>query len=99
MQCGFGDNDVVMIRKVMCYNPDDNASLPIELTYKVSEDNSEAWGEGITIFHNPNALIPLPFDYFESVTQEYFEDEYIKSYMPNPHVYSSITNIFAIRDK
>lgn len=98
-QCGFDKKNTIMIRNVMCYDPNPNASKPILLSYEVSEKNSEAWGEGITIFHNPNALIPLPQDFFETVTQSYFEDGYIKSDMPNPHVYSSFTAIIVPEDE
>ena len=98
-QCGFDKSDIKMVRNVMCYNPAPNASKPIQLCYEVSEDNSEAWGEGITVFHNPNAVKPLPKDFFSTVTQDYFIDGYIYSDMPYPHVYSSFTSYLVKNEK
>lgn len=50
-------------------------------------------GEGISLDHNPNTKNPLPIDFFPNATQYVFEEMYIKSIMPNIHVYSLITNI------
>jgi hypothetical protein len=39
-----------------------------EFEFVVGENESpvETWAEGVTIFHNPNAIHPLPHDFFES---------------------------------
>lgn len=93
-QCGFDENDILMYRVGTVYNPDPNASVPKIFEYLVTEENSEPWSEGITIFHNPNAKHPLPFDYFRNAAQCYLEGEYIVTTLENAIVYSSITMHF-----
>lgn len=63
-QCGFDENDVIMIRNVVSYNPTANATKPNQHQYFVTEDTCETWGEGVSIFHNPNAKYPLPETFF-----------------------------------
>lgn len=92
-QCGFGSNEVIMLRKGTFYNPNANASEPLIFEYIVNEDNSETWSEGISIYHNPNAKYPLPEDFFPNATHNWLIGEYITSDMPNCHVYSSFTHL------
>jgi len=56
-------------REGFCQLPEDNSDFAIqEYKYHVGELASavETWFQGVTIFHNPNALIQLPDDYFKS---------------------------------
>jgi hypothetical protein len=55
-------------REGFCQLPGDNGDIAIqEYQYRVGELASpvETWCQGVTIFHNPNALIPLPDNYFK----------------------------------
>lgn len=92
-QCGFDQNNITMLRHVAAHDSNPNASKPIIFDYEVTEDCFETWGEGVSVYHNPNAKHPLPFEFFPSATQYVLEGEYIKSYMPNIHVYSSVTTL------
>lgn len=98
-QCGLDENDVLMHRIVSMHNPDPNASEPIMFEYVVTEENSETWAEGVTVFHNPNAKYPLPLDFFSNAAQCYFKDEYIVTEYINSLVYSSVTSHFIEESK
>jgi hypothetical protein len=56
-------------REGFCQLPGDKDDFSIqEFKYRVGEFASatETWFQGVTIFHNPSALIPLPDDFFKS---------------------------------
>lgn len=42
------------------HDHDPNASLPKLFAYEVDENCEETCAEGINMFHNPNALHPVP---------------------------------------
>ncbi len=96
-QCGFDTNDTEMLRIGTIHNPEPNADKPLVFKYLVDENSEETWGEGISVYHNPNALIPLPKDFFPSASQHYLEDGKIKTLYSQEHVYSS--NTFLISKK
>ena len=57
---GFGSERVTMIRRGTAIDPDPDAAMPQEFAFNVgSRDYRETWVEGCTVFHNPNAAIPL----------------------------------------
>ena len=90
-QCGFDDGNTFMYRTGTCYNPDPDASKPLTFGYWVSEQNTEPWSEGVTIFHNPNAKIPLPEVLFQNAAHCYLNGEYINTVSSNCIVFSSFT--------
>ena len=92
-QCGMDEENVIMLREGTVYNPDPNAAMPNRFKYIVTEENSEPFSEGVTIFHNPNARYPLPPDFFPNAAQCYFKDGYILTDSENAIVYSSVTSI------
>lgn len=98
-QCGFDENDTIMIRSVAFHNHDENASRPHFAQYRVTEECEETWGEGVSIYHNPNAIYPLPKDFFHSAAQHTLENDMIVSQLPNIYVYSSFTMLFSVTDK
>lgn len=98
-QCGLDENNVVMLRTVMAYNPDPKAVIPQVFSYLVTEQDSEHWSEGVTVFHNPNAKYPLPDDFFPNAAQCYLDENIVVTYAKNPVVYSSITDIFTETSK
>lgn len=98
-QCGLDESDLLMFRIGTVFNPDPNASKPHEFQYIVSEENSEPWSEGVTIFHNPNAKYPLPLNFFESAAQCYMQDDFLVTVSDSPVVYFSITLNFFEQSK
>ena len=55
----FGDRDILMMRRGLAYQGGINPEL-----FVVTEINEnkymESWGQGVEVFHNPDALVPLP---------------------------------------
>jgi hypothetical protein len=97
-QAGFGDKSVLMIRYGTCHNHDPNASKPNMFRYEVNEDSQETWGEGVSIYHNPNALIPLEKELFPNAAHHSFENGQIVSLLPDFFPYNSMTHNLQIRE-
>lgn len=98
-QCGFDESDTIMIREVAFHNHDKNASRPHFAKYRVTEECEETWSEGVSIYHNPNAVYPLPKDFFPSAAQHTLENDMIVSQLPDVYVYSSFTTLISVTDK
>jgi hypothetical protein len=84
-----------MLRRVVYQNPDPNANKPFVFDYFVSEDNDESWGEGISVYHNPNARIPLPKVFFPSASQHSMVNECYLMENAEVHIFSSFTMIIS----
>lgn len=86
---------IKIIRGGTKYNPDPNASIPLNFSYDLDKPLiKETWGQDMVVFYNPNAKIPLPKDFFADAAQTYIQDNIICSDInPTFHVYSSKTNI------
>lgn len=95
-QAGFGDDNVKLFRMGTYHDHDPDASLPKMFNYEVNEDCAETWAEGMSMFHNPNALHPVPEELFPSIAHHYFQDDRIVSHLPELHVYSSMTTILNV---
>ncbi|HBZ2097124.1 TPA: hypothetical protein MHM06_14365 [Klebsiella pneumoniae] len=52
---------------------------------------NETWGEGLSMFHNPNAKHPVPEALFPSIAHHYYDNGQIVSHLPEFHPYSSMT--------
>jgi hypothetical protein len=59
--------------------------------YIVDENCDETWGEGLSMFHNPNAMVPVPEELFPSIAHHHFRDGQIVSNVPEFHPYGSVT--------
>jgi len=94
-QCGFDTNNTIMKRIVTTYNAEPNADKPLVFEYIVDEKCEETWGEGVSIYHNPNALIPLPRDFFPSAPQHFLEEGKLVTVNSEALVYSSYTFIIS----
>lgn len=90
-QAGFGSPNVRMYRVGTCYDHNPNASEPKIFKYEVTADSMETWGEGASMFHNPNAYHPVPEELFPSIAHHKFENDMIVSTVPEFHPYSSQT--------
>lgn len=92
MQAGLNSPNSKLFRLGHCHDHDENASIPLEFAYEVTEESQENWSEGISIFHNPNAIHPLDPELFENVTQHFLrEDGNVLSFFPEFHPYNSMT--------
>ena len=90
-QAGFKDPNVLMIRMGLCHDHDPNAAFPKMFKYIVDEKSKETWGEGFSMFHNPNALYPVPEGLFPSIGHHHFKEGLIVSTLPEFHPYASFT--------
>jgi len=90
-QAGFFDPSVIMIRLGSYHDHNPNASVPKLFRYKVDENSEETWAEGLSMFHNPNAIHPVPRELFPTIAHHDFKDGQIVSQLPEFHPYSSIT--------
>ncbi len=97
-QAGFYDPKVVMIRLGTCHDRDPNATVPKFFRYEVDETCNETWAEGLSMFHNPNAIHPVPEELFPRIAHHYFREGKIVSYLPDFHPYASVTWNIRIRD-
>jgi hypothetical protein len=73
-QAGLHRGNVMIARSGFFYNPDPNATTPLPGSYTLDDPPFyERWGHGVTVFHNPNAVRPVPKDFFPSATQVYMD--------------------------
>lgn len=90
-QAGFKDPTVVMIRVGTYHDHDPNAAVPKMFRYMVDETSNETWGEGFSMFHNPNAIHPVPEELFPSIGHHHFQNGQIVSRLPDFYLYASVT--------
>lgn len=91
-QAGLGSESNKLIRMGSYYDHTPNADKAKLIVYEVDEKSNETWSEGVVIFHNPNALIPLNLELFDDrVAHCFFKDEIIHSLMPKVFPYNSFT--------
>lgn len=90
-----GHNDLKMIRSGIRANFDPNGILPTAFAYVVgSSDDQEHWGDGMEVFHNPAAKIPLPPQFFVDAVEHRITDSQILSTAPNHATMSSVTVMY-----
>jgi len=93
---GFGNPSVKMIRVGTKPNPDQNSTEPIHFTSDVEPGKySESWTEGVQIFHNPRAALPMPPGVFERCVHHFLRDGRRLHFMPEIFVFTSHTIILA----
>ena len=92
IQASYGDNKNKLYQIKMCYNSSPNAILPDVIGKVVNEDCREAWADGIQIFHNPFAEIPLNPDFFPNAGHHFYKDGLLRSIVPDGHTISTITH-------
>lgn len=60
-----------------------NNHIPIDYDVDISEDDyEEFWGNSVTIYHNPNAKVPLDYRLFEGVAHVFFDGKEFSSIKP-----------------
>ncbi len=93
-QQGIGIEHFDISRYGFSYNPEPDAKDPTYFSYSLAEPPLvESWGQGLVVNHNPNALYPLPRDFFPEAVQGYIEGGEYKSEHPDWHPIMSTTRI------
>jgi len=96
---GFGDPAVKMIRVGKRYDHDENKLEPADFVLTVEEKScTETWSEGVSIFHNPSAKVPLDETLFPIAAHHYFREGRLVSYLPEFFPMASITHILTFTD-
>lgn len=91
-QEGLRTDNLEMIRFGTCYTHDHNALLPTEFNYRVNERwPKETWGEGMSLFVNPNAKVPIDIRLFDDIVINEVKNGAIISKIPAFHPFTSIT--------
>ena len=95
----FGTDRFEIHRKGLCFTPDPDAKDPSYFAYRLAQPPLvEWWGQGLVVHHNPNALFPLPKDFFSGAMQAYIEDGQYKADIPEWHPFVSKTFIFQFEE-
>ncbi|HUA67930.1 MAG TPA: hypothetical protein VMA13_05220, partial [Candidatus Saccharimonadales bacterium] len=96
---GFGEPDVKLLRVGTKLNPDPDATEPIAFCVEIEPGMySESWTEGIQIYHNPRALLPIPPELFAGCAHHSMRDGRRIHIIPDSFVYSSNTIILAAKE-
>ena len=89
---GFGNSKCLIFRHGVYHNHNSDAALPLPFSLEIAPGKAtETWAEGLSIFHNPNAKIPVPRKLSPSITHHEFCDGQVHSLIPKFHPYSSMT--------
>lgn len=96
---GFGSSRVKMIRVGTCYDHAPDATEPKRFSFEVEPGQyRETWAEGLSMFHNPQALHPVDPELFPSIAHHFLDGEAMRSFIPPFHPYGSRTIIITPRD-
>ena len=88
----YHDDAVIMVRRGLCYDPDRDAVEPLRFSYYVGDPKfQEWWGQGLEMFHNPNALHPVDRDLFPDLVHHSFEEGRVRTDVHPFQPYTSIT--------
>jgi hypothetical protein len=72
---GLGDNSIKILRHCTHYDADPHAYLPIMKVYDISDPAyEEFWGDGLVLYHNPNAKYPIDRVFFPDVSHVYYDE-------------------------
>lgn len=96
-QAGLHRGNLLIARSGFWPDPDPNSAEPQVGSYTLEDPPYEEWwGEGVVIFHNPNAKHPLPHDFFADATQVYRSGSDILADGSNlsPYLSRTITLVF-----
>ena len=80
---GFGNPKLRLLRSGICHNHDPNATDPLPFSVEVASDKySETWGQGVAMFHNPNALHPVDPNLFPHIAHHHLQGDRLRSVIP-----------------
>lgn len=87
-QAGLGTLETTLTWFAAFHDHTPRALVPKMATLTIDENFAEPWSGGATIFHNPNARVPLnPMLFNDQVAHYHFEDGKIVSMIPEVHPY------------
>ena len=97
----FGSRSVRMVRRGTHYVHDPNAARPQPFVQMVHEpDYSETWVEGMNVYHNPTAMIPLLWEMLPGAAHHFLESNgQMRSLIPRFHPYGTQTAIIVEGDE
>ncbi|WP_321949665.1 hypothetical protein [Burkholderia cenocepacia] len=92
---GFGSKRVRLVREGTAVNPDPNSEIPQRFVHEVkSPQYTETWIEGMDVYHNPRARIPLDPAMLPGAAHHWLrEDGQLESRVPRWQPFSSVTRI------
>lgn len=92
---GFGSKRVRMHRMGVATNNEANAAEPVEFSFDVNSPGyRESWIEGMDVYHNPKAKVPLHPMMLPGAAHHYLrEDGQVESLIPKWHPMGSMTQI------
>jgi hypothetical protein len=76
----FGDRDISMYRRGFAYQGGVSAT---EFSTEVNDHYNETWVEGLSVYHNPTALIPLPEDAIPDAAHHVFRNGAVMTAQPD----------------
>ena len=98
MVAGFGSPRVRMIREGTMPSLDPNTKEPLHFTRNVNaQDYTEDWMEGMSVYHNPNALRPLHPAQLPGAAHHFLRaDGMLETFVPKFQPFSSVTLISVV---
>jgi hypothetical protein len=91
-QNGYRTPSLHVIRNCIMYNHQPDATEPNCFRYELGKTNyRETWGEGLSMFHNPNAKVPVDESLFPDIAHHHLVDGIVTSTTPEFHSFSSHT--------
>ena len=92
---GFGSKRIRVYRRGTIYNQDPDAEEPQRFSVEVTENGySESWAEGLIVYHNPKAVIPISERMLPGAGHyQLLPDGQYRIMLPEPHVIASHTFI------
>jgi len=88
---------VRMIRVGSCMDFNPAATVPQAFGWLVGHFPEE-WGHGVSVYHNPNALQPIPVEYFEGFSgRHWFEAGRYENLFRDFSPYSSLTVLYSTK--
>jgi hypothetical protein len=100
-QAGYHRGNIKMFRRGTCLSIDPNSATPSEFGYDLDFPPSpETWGQGLVVFHNPNAARPLPRYFFRDAVTHYFDKNTLQTDVPDKLLipFASITFVLCAED-
>ncbi|WP_426410219.1 hypothetical protein [Bradyrhizobium ganzhouense] len=97
---GFGSDRLRLTRVGTAISHDPNASEPLRFIRRVNDpEYHETWREGLSIWHNPRAKLPLPPEFFPGIAHHrLLPDGLVQSMVPEWYPLGSFT-IQTLEDK
>lgn len=89
---GLGDPKVTVVHQGRRFARD-NSGVEEKFSQVVTEDYEEDWIDGLTVFHNPHALHPLPFKALPGAAHVFEEDGLHRQLAPAGHLVTSTTDV------